>query len=352
MDSARKSPATRGKVDRAEYLSSSTIIEAFRRAMLSAGIETDDAIEPDGILHRVHIKGHRKGTKNGSYILHADRFPAGWFHHHVTKVTGTWTASGGNWRMDEATRRQIEAAKEQRRIEREQRHIQKQGDAVRLWQSAQPCESHPYLNRKHVDAHGLRIATWRKWIPDGSGWRQLEIPNTLLIPLIGADNRLWNLQGIFPESHAELGRDKDFLPGRKAGLFYVIGEPTTTIMIAEGYATGATIYAMTGKQTVIAFDCGNLKAVAQIVRQAHPNATIILCADNDRHTPGNPGVTKAREAALAVGGKLSIPTFPDGTEGTDWNDFHALQRFAGSPEKSDFGISPLGLFQSDGGSHV
>jgi len=328
MDSARKSPALSDKSNRAEYLSTSSIIAAFRRAMLSAGVETDDAIEPDGILHRVHIEGHRKGTKNGSYILHADRNPAGWFHDHVTKVTGTWTAHGGQWLMDEATRRQIEAAKEQRRIEQEQRHIQKQGEAVRLWQSAQPCESHPYLDRKRVKAHGLRVATWRKWLPDGSGWRKLEIPNTLLVPLIGGDNRLWNLQGIFTERHAELGRDKDFLPGRKSGLFCAIGEPTTTIMVAEGYATGATVHAMTGKQTFIAFDCGNLKAVALIVRQAHPDATIILCADNDRHTPGNPGVTKAREAALAVGGKLSIPEFPEGAVGSDWNDLMMLKEDA------------------------
>jgi len=328
MDSARKSPALSDKSNRAEYISSSAIIEAFRRAMLSAGIETDDAIEPDGILHRVHVAGHKQGTRNAAYILHGDRFPAGWYQDFVSGVAGTWTAGGGQWRMDAATKRAIEQAKAQRKAEQEQRHIKKQGEASRLWQSAQPCESHPYLDRKRVKSHGLRVATWRKWLPDGSGWRKLEIPNTLLVPLVGADNRLWNLQGIFPERNAELGRDKDFLAGRKSGLFCAIGEPTTTIMVAEGYATGATVHAMTGKQTFIAFDCGNLKAVALIVRQAHPDANIIVCGDNDRHTPGNPGVTKAREAALAVGGKLSIPTFPDGAAGTDWNDLMMLREEA------------------------
>lgn len=38
---------------------------------------------------------------------------------------------------------------------------------------------------------------------------------------------------------------------------------------------------------------------------------IILCADNDRFTPGNPGVTKAREAAIAVDGYLTVPRFDD-----------------------------------------
>ena len=116
--------------------------------------------------------------------------------------------------------------KAQRKAEQEQRHLQKQAKAVHFWHAAQSCESHPYLTRKRVKAHGLRVATWQKWLPDGSGWRKLEIPNTLLIPMIGDDNRLWNVQGIFPERHAELGRDKDFFPGRQSGLFHVIGQPS------------------------------------------------------------------------------------------------------------------------------
>lgn len=327
-DQTRKSPALSDKSNRAEYLSSTQIITAFLKAMAAVGIDTNDTIEPDGVLHRIHIEGHKHGSKNGAYILFGDRSPAGWYQDFVSGISGTWTAGGGKWRMDASTRQQIDASRKQRQAETEQRHNKKQGDASRLWLAAQPCESHPYLDRKRVKAHGLRVATWRKWIPDGSGWRKLEIPGTLLIPMIGADNRLWNLQGIFPERHADLGRDKDFLPGRKSGLFYSIGEPTQTIMVCEGYATGATIHAMTGKQTVIAFDCGNLKAVALIVRQVHPDASIILCADNDRHTLGNPGVTKAREAALAVGGKLSIPTFPEGVNGTDWNDLMMLREEA------------------------
>lgn len=59
----------------------------------------------------------------------------------------------------------------------------------------------------------------------------------------------------------------------------------------------------------------------------HPAARIVVCADNDRFTlepVRNPGVTKAREAALAVGGLVAIPEFPEDSTGTDWNDWYQL----------------------------
>jgi putative DNA primase/helicase len=66
--------------------------------------------------------------------------------------------------------------------------------------------------------------------------------------------------------------------------------------------------------------------VALAVRKHHPGQRIVICADNDRHTAANPGLTKAREAALAVGGFVSVPEFPEGAEGTDFNDLAALRR--------------------------
>ena len=57
-----------------------------------------------------------------------------------------------------------------------------------------------------------------------------------------------------------------------------------------------------------------------------PNAEIILCADDDLATEGNPGLTKATVAAIAVAGRLAVPDFgnerPDGV--TDFNDMAAV----------------------------
>lgn len=46
---------------------------------------------------------------------------------------------------------------------------------------------------------------------------------------------------------------------------------------------------------------------------------MIICTDNDRLTPGNPGLTYATGAATAIGAGLAIPLFP-GDLGTDFND--------------------------------
>lgn len=50
---------------------------------------------------------------------------------------------------------------------------------------------------------------------------------------------------------------------------------------------------------------------------------IIIACDNDRMTPGNPGVTHATAASMAINAGLVIPEFP-GDEGSDFNDLKRL----------------------------
>jgi putative DNA primase/helicase len=304
------------------------ILAEFRAAMATAGIVTSDPLIPDGQLHRIHVEGQRHGTKNGAYILHGDRSPAGWWLDFVSGNTATWAAHG-QFRMDDESRRQIEKARAQRQAEQLEKHQAAALRAREIWHQANPCTAHPYLERKGVAAHGLRVADWKKWVGGPSNWTAITIQFALLVPLRDTAGAIWNLQAIFPEVHPALGRDKDFLSGaRKSGLFHEIGTPTLTILVCEGFATAATVHEITGHQTFVAFDAGNLKPVAMMVRKRFPGAEIIIAGDNDRKTPGNPGLTKAREAALAIGGKVSVPPFPDGAEGSDWNDFYSSKEAA------------------------
>ena len=96
------------------------------------------------------------------------------------------------------------------------------------------------------------------------------------------------------------------------------------IAICEGFATAASVREATGLSTMSCFTCGNLLPVAQAVRERLPNAVIVLCADDDAATRGNPGLSKARAAAEAVGGIVVAPDFgPSRPEGaTDFNDLH------------------------------
>jgi putative DNA primase/helicase len=73
-----------------------------------------------------------------------------------------------------------------------------------------------------------------------------------------------------------------------------------------------SVYEATGYAVVVAFDCYNLLPVALELRAKYPAVRIILCADDDRYTAGNPGLTKAAEAAKAVDGLIAMPVFKRG----------------------------------------
>ncbi len=96
------------------------------------------------------------------------------------------------------------------------------------------------------------------------------------------------------------------------------------LVICEGWATGATLHEVMGDFVLCAMNAGNLAKVAQGARKHFPEAKIIIAADNDRFTPGNPGLAKAIEAARLVQATLIVPEFPEGAEGTDFNDLSKL----------------------------
>jgi putative DNA primase/helicase len=115
--------------------------------------------------------------------------------------------------------------------------------------------------------------------------------------------------------------------GKMAGGYHAIGttKGAAALVICEGFATGATIHEATGYPVAVAFSAGNLLAVAQSMRAKFSDLPLIVCADNDL-TAGNPGLTKATEAARAVGGVVAVPAFgADRREkDTDFNDLAAL----------------------------
>jgi phage/plasmid primase-like uncharacterized protein len=113
--------------------------------------------------------------------------------------------------------------------------------------------------------------------------------------------------------------------GCKKSCFFVIGSITTSspiVLLAEGYATSATIHEATGLPVVCCFDAGNLRHVAIAWQRRLQDTHIIICADNDRHRDSNVGLEKAMEAARAIKNATHVvPRFsnPD-SAGTDWND--------------------------------
>lgn len=274
----------------------SNIPEQFRTAMLEAGIKTHQPIIDDGLLHRIHVEGDKKGTLNGAYILFNDIRPAGWFQHFNRGVTGRWSASGKREPFTKEMREQIEADRRQRQLEQEQRHDDAARKAQSIWRKSQPATSHAYLTKKRINPHNTRIYN-----------------NALVIPIYAPNREIVNLQFIDTDGN------KRFLSGgKKKGCFSVIGTPMPKILLCEGFATGASLHEDTGHFVVVAMDCGNLLTVAREIKKLYPTSQIIICGDNDASGAGQ---NAAKLAARAVFGEVLIPE----QVGTDWNDVLTME---------------------------
>ena len=158
------------------------------------------------------------------------------------------------------------------------------------------------------------------------GARATLSQSTLVLPLTDTAGAIHGLQYIAADG------TKRFLLGSKVtGNFFLIGDakPSAPLYIAEGFATAAAIHKAMGVQVAVAFNAGNLKAVTKSLHHQWPEREIVLCADDDAKTSGNPGLTAARAAAQAVGGKVAVPNF--GAERpNNATDFCDLALFQGS----------------------
>ena len=189
---------------------------------------------------------------------------------------------------------------------------------------------HPYLMLRGVSSHGLRVGAW-EWVDKATG-EVHSSPGYLIVPIRDRQKQVHSLQFIDPS-----GKNKRYLAdGAKQGHFFAIGAPRKhagqpVYVLAEGYATAASVHEATEHLVLTCFDAGNLLPVAQAIRARQPDAILIIAADNDIWTQGNPGMTAARKAADAVSGLVAFPPFTQadaiapGKGPTDWNDWTTLR---------------------------
>ena len=289
------------------YASHSQFQDSFRVAMHAAGLDYAGPVHADGKLHRFKADGDK--ARNSWYVLHAGPPAAGAFGCWKRGFKENWHGgradlSQAQWEVVRRQWREAEAA-------REHAEAKRQAEARRVadWilRRAKPADAaHTYLTAKAVKPAGeLR-----------------EYRGALALPLRDAGGELHSLQFISAD-----GAKRFLTGGRIAACFFAVADkPEGPLVICEGYATGASVYDATGLATVAALNCGNLKAVAEGLRAKWPGRGIILAADNDAWTPGNPGLAKATEAAKVIGGKLAVPRFPDtASKPTDFNDLARLE---------------------------
>jgi putative DNA primase/helicase len=143
------------------------------------------------------------------------------------------------------------------------------------------------LQRKGVHAYGLR-----------------QLRDMLVIPARDTLGTLHTLQFIGTD-----GTKRFLTGGRIEACYCSIGNITERLYLAEGYASAATVHQATGDAVAACFSCGNLKPVALALRAKFPGLALVIAADNDAATPGNPGLTHAFEAAAAAGALVAVPDF-------------------------------------------
>lgn len=276
--------------------------------MESTGIEAPAQIVDDGEIHRFSSNGKR-GDDSGWYCLHADGIPAGSFGCWRSGIQTTWCAKADHQLTDaerRVMRERMQAMKREREADEAQRNESAAAQAAQLWDNAQSATDHPYLAKKGIKPHGAKM--------DADG--------NLLVAMRDADGKLWNVERI----NVLEGWKKGLYGGKRIGCYYSIGRPKGRLIVAEGFATGASIYEVTGDAVAVAFNAGNLEPVAAALRAKYPALAITIAADDDYKTAGNPGLTKATAAAQSVGGMLAVPVFPEGRpdKATDFNDLHMM----------------------------
>lgn len=262
-------------------------------AIAAAGLQPHKPLDlrSDGRLVRFRLAGDKSGSRNGWAVLHDGPAPFGAFGSWKTGESHTWRAASAK-PPTPAERAEIQqrtqAMRQAHAQEREAVQAEARVKAQRLWSRAKPAtNAHPYLKRKGVHAYGIR-----------------QLRDMLLIPARDANGTIHTVQFISAD-----GTKRFLTGGRKAGCYFAIGRVLNSLLLAEGLATGSTLHQATGAAVAVCFDCGNLLAVARALRDKFPRLRLVICADNDAHSPGNPGLTKAREAAKAVGGYLAVPKF-------------------------------------------
>ena len=241
---------------------------------------------PDG-------KFHRFGKKSKA-----------WYKlHEFVGRTGRRYISGtfGIWRGNDAGAIKVDTdyegmdAVEAERLKRSQAELEQREEAKRAerarfaanrardqYHNGRATGESPYLQRKGVEPDkGLRFAA------DG----------TLLVPMVRYDvteeqeksaeedapRRLVGLQKIAPDGV------KLFNKGMmKVGSACRLGRSPKDgdlLIIVEGVATGLSIRQATGRSrpVYVAFDAGNLAAVAAILRKLYPHSPFLFCADDDAY---------------------------------------------------------------------
>ena len=273
--------------------------------MRAAGLLVEALEVGSGKTRRVKVEGERE--KRGWYRLSEILIDG---EYYLVGAYGIWHGND-NGKVSVRPGRRVTMTPEQRaainaRIKADQakaaaeREIQAErasAEATKVWRQYAPTGESDYLARKGVGAYGVRF----------------HASGTIAIPMMDPRGKVWGLQIVRGRDRGNK-LEKQFWPAGLvlAGHYHMIGgTPRGVTLLCEGYATGASLHEATGLPVVVAFTANNLLPVAQAISKHYKTLRILVCADDDFASKGNPGQQAAASAALAVSGAVVAPVFTD-----------------------------------------
>lgn len=296
--------------------------DEFAQLLAKAGLKLDSAPVMDGSLQKVPVEGGKDRGREGTYTARmSDGRPNGWFKNHLSGEYQAWAYSGqtlSEEKKDDLRREQDD----DRRAAREQAEKK----AYARWMDGIDVEKEfanqidglvpirDLLKNAYLEVTGVHPIGVRR-DPDGN----------LMAAGVNAEGYLKTIcnisptgQVLFEKGCRRLGamclldRENEISePGAKHGLPKLKeAEPgqEPSILIAEDYATGASLHMATGCPVAVVMAPDNFISVAKTLRDKFPEANLVVCSPAPR-----PEYTKshhfALEAAQESGAHLAKPAF-------------------------------------------
>jgi putative DNA primase/helicase len=321
-----------------------------------AGLILDKPLEYDARIQRWRVEGEDR-ERRGWTKLREWQSKAG--HTYIVGCFGVWKGNDDGYTKlemskddavvltaeDKAAIKAAHKEAERKLAEARRAETKKAAQwASSVWAKCASCEEHDYLTLKQIKPHGLRILPddigdmTLTGIDDSNFFRLKSAAGALVVPMHDAKGTIQGLQFIYAKGHprrVKIDRDKEFWPSGMAmgGTFGLIGPVRRDgiMLIAEGYATSASLHEATGQSIAYAFSANNLIKAGKELAKAYPLLRILFCADDDYLTDGNPGCTAAANSCAEIERSAWIkPDFLDedgndrrnGKKLTDFNDLY------------------------------
>ena len=188
--------------------------------------------------------------------------------------------------------------------------------AADVWSRCEAAtNAHPYIGQKRaagVPLDGLRV------LPAGDSLRIAgqNMAGALLVPAYAPDGELQSAQFMPPPGAGK----KVNLPGASmAGASFTVGPNDGPAYLCEGVGAAWSCWQATGQRAVCCFGWGNVRRVAQAMRERDASALLVLVPDVGKEAD-------AAKIAHEVG--AAVVTMPDGwPQNSDVNDL--MQRDGG-----------------------